>query len=60
MTYPKIETNTKSDKMRTHRNIFQMKEKGKASEKELNKINISNLPDKVFKIMIIKILKLGE
>lgn len=38
--------------------MFQMKEKGKASKKELHKINISNLPDKVFKIMIIKILKL--
>ena len=38
-----------------------MKEQDKTSEKELNKIEISNLPNKEFKIMIIKMFtKLGR
>ena len=43
--------------MRRQRNGFQMKGEGTAyvtSEKEINKLEISNLPDKGFKIMIIK------
>ena len=33
-----------------------MKEQDRISEKELNKIEISNLPEKEFKIMIIKMI----
>ena len=36
--------------------MFQMKEQDKTSEKELNKVKISNLPDKEFKVMITKML----
>ena len=36
--------------------MFQMKEQEKLSEKELNETEISNLPDKEFKVMIIKML----
>ena len=36
--------------------MFQKKEQDKTSEKELNKTKISNLPDKEFKVMVIKIL----
>lgn len=51
-----IETNTKSNKMKKQRNVFQMKEQDKTSEKQLNKIEISNLPDKMFKVMVINLL----
>ena len=38
-----------------------MKEQDRISEKELNKIEISNLPEKEFKEMILKMLeKLGR
>lgn len=35
--------------MRKQRNVFQMKEKDKTLEKELNKTEINNLPDKTSK-----------
>ena len=34
--------------------MFQTKEQDKNSEKDLNKIEINNLPDKEFKVIIIK------
>lgn len=37
-------------------NMFQTKEQDKISEKDLNKMKISDLPNKEFKITIIKIL----
>ena len=36
--------------------MFQMKEQDKSPEEELSKVEISNLPDKEFKVMIIKML----
>ena len=36
--------------------MFQTKEKEKTSEKELNGTKIGNLPNKEFKVMIIKML----
>ena len=42
--------------MRSQRDVFQMKEQDKTSEKELNEVEISNLPNEEFKIMIIKML----
>ena len=41
--------------MKRQKNIFQTKEQGKTPE-ELNKVEISNLSDKEFKVMIIKLL----
>lgn len=35
--------------MRIQRNMVQMKEQDKISEKELNETDISNMPDKKFK-----------
>ena len=50
-----------SGKMKRQRNMFQMKEQNKTSERELNKKKISNLPDKEFKVMVIKMLtELGK
>lgn len=37
--------------------MSQMKERAKASEKELNETEASNLPDIVFKTMVIRMLK---
>ena len=37
-------------------NMFQTKEQDKTTEKELNKMEVSNLPDKEFKVMVIKAL----
>ena len=42
--------------MRWQRNIFQTKEQDKTPE-ELSELEIGNLPDKVFKVMIIKMIK---
>ena len=42
--------------MRRQRNTFQTKEPDKTSGKKLNEIEISNLPDKEFKVIVIKML----
>ena len=47
--------------MRSRETCFKQKKKKKTAEKELNKTEISNLPNKEFKVMIIKIFtKLGS
>lgn len=43
-----------SDKIKQQKNIFQTKEQDKTSEKELKKIKISNLPEKEFEMIVIK------
>ena len=43
--------------MRRQRNRAQMKEQNKTPEKELNKMEISNLSDAEFKILVIRMLK---
>ena len=43
--------------MRRQRNMAQMKEQNKTSEKELNKMETSNLSDAEFKTLVIRILK---
>ena len=43
--------------MRRQRNMFQRKEQDKSPEEQLSKIETSNLPDKEFKAMIIKMFK---
>lgn len=47
--------------MRRQRTVLQMKEQNKASEKELNKMEISNLPNRECKVMVMKVVsKLGR
>ena len=43
--------------MRRQRNMAQMKEQIKTPEKELNKMEISNLSDVEFKTLVIRMLK---
>ena len=43
--------------MRRQRNMAQMKEQIKTPERELNKMEISNLSDAEFKILVIRMLK---
>ena len=48
-------------KVRRQRNMAQMKEQIKTPEKELNKMEISNLSDPEFKTLVIRMfLELGE
>ena len=44
-------------KLRRKRNMAQMKEQNKTPEKELNKMEISNLSDAQFKTLLIRMLK---
>ena len=47
----------KGGKMRTQRNMVQMKEQIKTPEKELNKMETSNLSDAEFKTLVRRMLK---
>ena len=47
----------KIDKMKRQRAIYQMKEQDKTPEKQLNEVEIDNLPDKEFRIMIVKMIQ---
>ena len=49
--------NKEAAKMRRQRNMAQMKEQIKTPEKELNKVEISNLSDAEFKTLVIRRLK---
>ena len=42
--------------MRRQRNMFQIREQDKPSEKELKKTEINNLPHKEYKLVVIRIL----
>ena len=42
--------------MRSRETCFKQKKKKKPAEKELNKTEISNLPNKEFKVKVIKML----
>ena len=37
--------------------MFQTKEQDKTPEEQVSEVDISNLPDKVFKVMVIKMVK---
>ena len=37
--------------------MYQMKEQDKTPEKQLNEVEIGNLPEKEFRIMIVKMIK---
>ena len=47
--------------MKKQRNMFKMEEQDKTSGEKLNEMEISNLPDKEFKVMVMVMLtELGE
>ena len=50
-------THREAAKMRRQRNMAHMKEQIKTPEKELNKMEISNLLDAEFKRLVIRMLK---
>ena len=43
--------------MRRQRNVSQMKEQDKITARDLNAVEISNMPEREFKVMVLKILK---
>ena len=43
--------------MKRQRPMYQMKEQDKTQEKQLNEVEISNLPEKDFRIMIVKMIQ---
>ena len=43
--------------MKRQRAIHQMKEQDKTPEKQLNEVEIGNLPEKEFRIMIVKMIQ---
>ena len=43
--------------MKRQRAIYQMKEQDKTPEKQLNAVEIGNLPEKEFRIMITKMIQ---
>ena len=53
----KIHIHKKIDKMKRQRATYQMKEQDKTPEKQLNKVEIGNLPEKEFIIMIVKMIQ---
>ena len=47
----------KTDKMKRHRALYRMKEQDKTPEKQLNEVEIGNLAEKEFTIMIVKMIQ---
>ena len=47
----------KIDKMKRQRAMYQMKEQDKTPEKQLSEVEIGNLPEKEFRIMIVKMIQ---
>ena len=43
--------------MKRQRTMYQMKEQDKTPEKQLNEVEIGNLPEKEFRIMIVKMIQ---
>ena len=43
--------------MKRQRAMYQMKEQDETSEKQLNEVDIGNLPEKEFRIMIVKMIQ---
>ena len=46
-----------TDKMKTQRTMYQIREQDKTPEKQVNKVEIGNLPEKEFRIMIVKMIQ---
>ena len=53
----KHHTHRKIDKMKRQRVMYQMKEQDKTPRKQLNEVEIGNIPEKEFRIMMVKIIK---
>ena len=51
------EEHRKIDKMKRQRAMYQVKEQDKTPEKQLNEVEIGNLPEKEFRIMIEKMIQ---
>ena len=47
----------KTDKTKRQKTISQMKEQDKTPEKQLNEVEIGNIPEKQFTIMIVKMIQ---
>ena len=47
----------KMDKMKRQRTLYHMKEQDKTPEKQLDEVEIGNLPEKEFRIMILKMIQ---
>ena len=47
----------KTDKMKRQMAMYQMKEQEKTPEKQLSEVEIGNLPEKEFRIMIVKMIQ---
>ena len=43
--------------MKRQRTMYQMKEQDKTPQKQLNEVEIGNLPEKEFRIMIVKMIQ---
>ena len=43
--------------MKRQRTMYQMKEQDKTPKKQLNEVEIGNLPEKEFRIMIVKMIQ---
>ena len=55
--WKKNHTQRKIDKMKRQRTLYQMKEQDKTPQKQLNEAEIGNLPEKEFRIMIVKMIQ---
>ena len=47
----------KTNKLKRQRAMYQMKEQDKTPEKQLNEVEIGNLPEKEFRIMIVMMIQ---
>ena len=54
---PLSDIHRKIDKMKRQRAMYQMKEQDKTPEKQLNEVEIGNLPEKEFRIIIVKMIQ---
>ena len=43
--------------MKRQRSMYQMKEQDKIPEKQLNEVEIGNLPEEEFRVMIVKMIQ---
>ena len=51
---------SKLNKVKRQRNIQQMKEHGKNPPDQTNEGEIGNLPEKIFRVMIVKMIQISE
>ena len=50
-------SHSQKDKMKRQRAMYQMKEQDKTPEKQPNEVETGNLPEKQFRIMIVKMIQ---